>query len=67
MATGRHNTAQAGLLAKQKTWLGYRDNPAPAKVDINVQEQPEEERLARVLELQERLLNAAASSGSGSS
>ena len=54
------NPAQARFLAKQKTWLGYEDKPTSAKVDNTVQDRPEAERLARILELQEKLLKTTA-------
>ena len=57
----KQDPAQARFLAKQKTWLGYQDNPAPAKVDVTVQELPKEERLARIMELQEKVLSISAS------
>ena len=52
----KQDPGQARFLAKQKTWLGYRDNPAPAKVDVTVQDRPHAERLARIMELQEKVL-----------
>ncbi|GAG02743.1 unnamed protein product [marine sediment metagenome] len=60
------NPAQARFLAKQKTWLGYQDNPATAKVDVTVKDCSEAERRARIQELQERLLKTTASSDTGS-
>ena len=54
----KQDPAQARFLAKQKTWLGYQDNPAPAKVDVTVQKLTKEERLARIMELQEKALKA---------
>ncbi len=57
----KQDPAQARFLAKQKTWLGYQDNPAPAKVDVTVQEQSKEDRLARIMELQEKVLGISAS------
>ena len=59
------NPAQARFLAKQKTWLGYQDNPAPAEVDVNDQDRTKADRLARILELQEKLLKTTASAESG--
>jgi len=50
------NPAQARFLAKQKTWLGYQDNAATAQVDVTVQDRPEAERLARIQELQAKVL-----------
>ena len=54
----KQNPAQARFLARQKTWLGYQDNPGPAKVDVTVQELTKEERLARIMELQAKVLKA---------
>ena len=52
----KQDPAQARFLAKQKSWLGYQDTPAPAEVDVTVQELTKEERLARITELQEKVL-----------
>ena len=52
----KQDPAQARFLAKQKSWLGYQDTPAPAEVDVTVQELTKEERLARIMELQEKVL-----------
>ena len=57
------NPAQARFLAKQKTWLGYQDYTIPAKVDVPVRNLPEAERLARIQELQEKVLSVPASAG----
>ena len=54
----KQDPAQARFLAKQRSWLGYQDNPTPAKVDVTVQKLTKEERLARILELQEKALKA---------
>jgi len=56
----KQDPAQARFLAKQKTWLGYRDNPAPAKVDVTVQDRTQADRFARIMELQEKLLKTTA-------
>ena len=56
----KQDPGQARFLAKQKTWLGYRDNPAPAKVDVTVQDRPHAKRLARIMELQEKVLSISA-------
>ena len=61
----KQDPAQARFLAKQKTWLGYRDNPAPAKVDVTVQDLPQADRFARIQELQEKVLKATASADAG--
>ena len=55
--------AQARFLAKQKTWLGYQDKSATAKVDVTVDDRSEAERLARIQELQEKVLSVPASAG----
>ena len=57
------NPAHARFLAKQKTWLGYQYNPAPAEVDVTDQGCTKADRLARILELQEKVLSVPASSG----
>ncbi len=57
----QQDPAQARFLAKQKCWLGYQDNPGPAKADVSVQEQSEAERLAKIQELQEKVLRVHAS------
>ena len=55
----KQDPAQARFLAKQKTWLGYRDNPAPAKVDVTVQDRTQADRFARIMELQEKILTTS--------
>ena len=55
------NPAQARFLAKQRCWLGYRDNPAPAEVDVTVQDRTEAERVAKIQELQKKVLKMPAS------
>lgn len=52
----KQDPAQARFLAKQKCWLGYQDNPGTAKIDITVQELTREECLARIMELQAKVL-----------
>jgi hypothetical protein len=55
--------AQARFLAKRKTWLGYQDKAATAKVDVTVPERSEAERLARIQELQKKVLSIPTSAG----
>ena len=52
----KQDPAQARFLAKQKTWLGYQDNPAPAEVDVTVQNRTKADRFARIRELQAKVL-----------
>ncbi len=52
----KQDPAQARFLAKQKSWLGYQDNPAPAKVDVTVQDRTKADRFARIRELQAKVL-----------
>ena len=56
VATGIEDPAEARFLAKQRTWLGYQDNRAPAKVDVAVQDRLKADRLAWILELQEKFV-----------
>ena len=53
----KEDPVQARFLAKQKCWLGYQDKPGTAKVDVRVQDRPRAERLARIMELQEKVLS----------
>ena len=54
----KKDPAQARFLAKQRAWLGYQDNPGTTKVDVTVQDLTEAERIARIMELQEKALKA---------
>ncbi len=55
------NPTQARFVAKQKNWLAYQDNPIPAKAVVPVRNLPEAERLARLQELQKKVLSMTAS------
>ena len=52
----KKDPAQARFLAKQRAWLGYQDNPIPAKAEVSVQEHSKAERLTRIMELQAKVL-----------